>query len=181
MTDALNGLLGEYGIDLDEVEVPNFNIPDDIYEFEITDVYIKNGTSKDPEQVSLVITFSLGDEGKSKDEWFRLPKDASAPTEKELQSLGFYKRRIMDLGFDESEINSVSREDLIGITGTLQVFTKDGYQNIKNVKVVEAGELEEAPEAEAPAAKAPRARAAATAAATEQKAAAAGVRKNPFA
>ena len=161
------GLLDDYGIDSDTIpDGPNFDVADDIYEFEIGDVHIQNGTSKDPEQVSIVFDYLLGEEGKRKSEWFRLPKDASAPTDKELQSLSFYKTRLLSLGVPREEINAVGADDLIGRTGTLQVFTKNGYQNIKNVKV---GEVEAAPAPKVPAARGKAAPVATTAV------------KNPFA
>jgi hypothetical protein len=129
------GLLDEYGIDMDEIEAPSFDVPDDIYEFEVTDFYIQDGTDNYPDRVWLVIQYSLGSGGKSKSEWFELPADASAPTDKELQKLGFYKNRLRDLGIEDSQMNAVGPDDLIGKTGTLQVFTKNGFQNIKGVKL----------------------------------------------
>lgn len=131
------GLLDEYGfgIDMDEIEAPSFDVPDDIYEFEVSDFYIQEGTDNHPDRVWLVIQYSLGANGKSKSEWFELPADASAPTDKELQRLGFYKNRLRDLGIEDSQMNTIGPDDLIGKTGTLQVFTKNGYQNIKGVKL----------------------------------------------
>lgn len=134
------GLLDEYGIDMDEIEAPSFDVPDDIYEFEVSDFYIQDGTDNYPDRVWLVIQYSLGSGGKSKSEWFELPADASAPTDKELQKLGFYKNRLRDLGIEDSQMNAVGPDDLIGKTGTLQVFTKNGFQNIKGVKLSDDGE-----------------------------------------
>jgi hypothetical protein len=189
------GLLDEYGVDLNDVEAASFDVPDDIYEFEVTDVYTQNGTENWPDRKWIVIQYALGDAGKSKTEWFELPEDASSPTDKEKQKLSFFKARLIDLGIAPEETGNASRDDLIGITGTLQVFTRNSYQNIKNVKTYAGSEegLNEfapetpaaEPEAEKPAAKAPaktaKAAPAARAAATTAKAAAAGVKVNPFA
>lgn len=182
------GLLDDYGIDLDGVEAPNYDIADDIYEFVVGNVYIQAGTDKHPDKSWICIEFLLGESGKSKIEWFQLPADASDHTDDELTKLGYYKQRLLSLGVDEADVNSVGADDLVGITGTLQVFTKGGWQNIKNVKVEEAEE-EEAPVAAAP--KTVRKPAAKPAAAaeeeTEDEAPAApavkraGVKPNPFA
>jgi hypothetical protein len=132
------GLLDGYGIDLDEIEAPSFDIQDNIYEFEVQDFFLQEGTKADPEKNNLVIDYDLGD-GKSKWEFFGLPKDMGDPTDKELQALGFYKNRLKDLGIAPEDMNGVSPDDLIGKRGTLQVFTNKGYQNIKNVKLFEEG------------------------------------------
>ena len=136
------GLLDGYGIDMDEVEAPSFDVADDIYEFEVSDFFIQEGTTNWPDRTWLVIEYSLGGNGKSKSEWFELPEDASAPSDKELLKLGFYKNRLKDLGIEEEQMNGVGPDDLIGLTGTLQVFTKNGFQNIKGVKLTDDGENE---------------------------------------
>lgn len=196
------GLLDEYGVDLEGVEAASYDVPDDIYEFETGDVYVQNGTDKFPDKVWLVIQYLLGDTGKSKTEWFQLPEDPSDPTPKEKQKLGFLKARLLDLGLTEEQAADPDRDLLVGVVGSLQVFTKDGYQNIKNVKLLTDGinefaeaeeeEVEEEapkaaprkapakPAAKAPV-KAPVKAPAGTAKGTSQRAAAAGVKPNPFA
>lgn len=194
------GLLEEYGIDLTEIEAPSYDVPDDIYEFVVGDVYVQAGTNNHPDKSWICIQFQLGETGKSKTEWFELPKDIYDPTPEELKKLGYYKVRLTDLGVAEEDLNSVGRDELIGLAGTLQVFTRNGFQNIKNVKLSEGNEF--MPPAAAPVA-APKARRVAKAAvapapvaeeaeeaapavakaatAVAPRAAAAGVRKNPFA
>jgi len=200
------GLLDGYGIDMDEIEAPSYDVADDIYEFEVSDFYIQEGTDNWPDRTWLIIEYSLGAAGKSKSEWFELPADASAPTDKELQKLGYYKNRLSDLGVEPGDMNKVGPDDLIGKTGTLQVFTKNGFQNIKGVKTTDTGEnafVEESPapkrgarkpatakevtpepeeeaavEEEAPAKTAPRG--STRAAAGTAKARGAGVKENPF-
>lgn len=183
------GLLDDYGIDLDGVEAPSYDVEDGIYEFEIGDHYIKSGTDKFPDKSWIIISYLLGDAGKTKDEWFQLPEDASNPTPKELEKLGYYKARLIDLGIPEEGLNSAGPDQTVGLRGTLHVATKNGWQNVKNVKLDTDGENEfsgvkstpdEAPAEEAaPAAKAPAARAPRQTPAA--RAAAAGQRPNPFA
>lgn len=184
------GLLDDYQIDLNEVEEPNYDIDDDFYEFVVSDMFIKEGTKKDPNAVNLVIDYSLGDSGKSKQEWFGLPEDASSPTTKEIQKLGFLKLRLKSLGASDEQLQSIDPDDFIGLSGTLEVFTNKGYQNIRNVRLDEDAsdaetEVEEAPKAapaKAPAAKkvAPKV-AERKAEAAPAKAASVGVKRNPFA
>ena len=180
----MTSLLEDYGIDTSDIEVPSFEIDDDIYEFVIGDVFIQHGSKANPDGPdSLVISYQLGDEGKEKREYFNMPEDPEDVTPDEKKKLGWYVARMLDLGFDRSEINSITRDDLIGLTGTLQVYSQKGkgansgktYQNIKNVRVAERSADEEpTPPVAAPkAAKAP----AKTKAASTPKTAAA----NPFA
>lgn len=180
------GLLDDYQIDLNEVEEANYNVPDDFYEFIIGDMFIKEGTKKDPNAMNLVIDYSLGDTGKSKQEWFGLPADSSSPTDKELQKLGFLKTRLLSLGATEAQLTDIDPEDFIGLSGTLEVFTKGDYQNIKNVRIDTDDsdaevEVEEKAEPKAPVKKVAPKAAARKAEAAPEKAASAGVKKNPFA
>lgn len=153
----MSGLFEEYGIDPDEVpDAPSYDIADGIYEFEVSNAF--DWVSDDEDRSAFVIEYALGDEGKTKSEWFNLPEDASAPTEAEMKKLGFLKQRLLSLGVPRESLATVEKEDLIGITGTLQLKTsraKNGsdYQNVRNVTVEEAEE--EAPAAKAPVAKAP--------------------------
>lgn len=177
------GLLDAYGIDTDNLEVPSYDIEDGWYRFVIGDCYIKDGSTNNPDLSWLIIDYQLEDEdgnpkGKTSD-LFQLPEDPENPTEAEMKKMGWYVARMLNLGFKRDEINSVEREDLIGLTGTLQLATRKGkgknagneYQNI--VKLTgDPMEESAAPEAPAPAAKkAPARKPAATATAP----------KNPFA
>lgn len=177
------GLLDGYGINMDEVEAPSFEVPDDIYEFEVSDFYLRQGTDSKPDAEWLIIQFNLGENGKQKSEWFQLPSDPANPTDKELEKLGYYKNRLKDLGITEG-FNEVGPDDLIGITGTLQVYTKNGYQNIKNVKASASEgpnafspKEQEAPKGRAAVAEKP---VAARRAAATTEARSAGVAANPF-
>ncbi len=199
------GLLGAFNIDMDEIEAPSFNVKDDIWEYVVGDMYLLEGTTNHPDKAWIIIEYQLGDEGKTKSEWFEMPFDSDNKTAKEVEKLGYFKLRLKDLGVPDEKLNSIEPDDVIGKRGTLQTVTKNGFQNIKNVTLAEEEEApvaapvvrrkaaakpvaekvvapvaveeeadtseEEPDEAPAPIAKA----------AVPAKAAAAGVRKNPFA
>lgn len=145
------GLLDEYEIDMTQVETPEYNNnpADDIYEFTLGDVYIQEGSKKQPEKRWIIFKYLLGDDGISYSELFGLPLDPSNPTPAEVTRLGFYKQRLAALGVAPEDMNSVTSDELVGTTGTLELRTtkgKDGneYQNIRNFKVA-GGEAKAAP------------------------------------
>jgi hypothetical protein len=180
------GLLDDYGLDLSEVEAPSWDIEDGTYEFVVGDIFVKEGSTNYPDKSWIIIEYLVGDSGKKTSELFQLPADAANPTDKELTTLGRYKARLISLGIAESEVNNVGAEELVGIEGVFTLRTTTGkdkkeYQNIRNLKVADAGEnsfrapAEEAEAEEAPAPKkAPAARKAAAPAAPTAV-------KNPFA
>jgi hypothetical protein len=140
------GLLDEYGIDTSEAETPSYDMEDGIYEFTVGDVYVKQGSQKYPDRSWVIIEYLIGDEGKKQSELFELPADPENMTDRERQKLGYYVARLMDLGVAREAVNDVDREDLIGLRGTLQLYSSAGkgpnagkmFQNIKNVKTSEA-------------------------------------------
>jgi hypothetical protein len=136
------GLLDEYQIDMTEVEEPKgYGKPaDDIYEFTLMDVYIQEGSKKQPEKRWIIFKYALGDSGEPYSELFGLPDDASNPTPKEVERLGYYKARLASLGVSPEDMNTITSDELVGTTGTFELRTvrgKDGqeYQNIRNFKV----------------------------------------------
>ena len=126
-------LFDDYNVDLDDFEAPSYEIHDDFYTFEVGDCVLREGTEKKPDAVWLIITYLLGENGLRKDEWFQLPDDPANPTDKEAMKMGYLKARLNDLGFS-GQLNTLHRDQLVGIRGTLEVFTKNGYQNIRKVK-----------------------------------------------
>lgn len=142
------GLLDEYGIDTSEAETPSYDMEDGIYEFTVGDVYVKQGSQKYPDRSWVIIEYLVGDEGKKQSELFELPVDPENLTDRERQKLGYYVARLMDLGVPRDQVNDVDREDLIGLRGTLQLYSSAGkgpnagkmFQNIKNVKVAKSSE-----------------------------------------
>tara|TARA_R110000772_G_scaffold76574_3_gene165311 strand:- start:219 stop:707 length:489 start_codon:yes stop_codon:yes gene_type:complete len=142
------GLLDEYGIDTSEVETPSYDLEDGIYEYELGDVYVKQGSQAYPDRAWVIMEYLIGDEGKKQSELFELPADPENMTDRERQKLGYYVARLMDLGVDRASVNDVDRDDLIGLRGTLQLYSSAGkgknagrmFQNIKNVKVSTSSE-----------------------------------------
>jgi hypothetical protein len=140
------GLLDEYGIDTTEAETPSYDMEDGIYEFTVGDVYVKQGSQKYPDRSWVIIEYLVGDDGKKQSELFELPQDPDNMTDRERQKLGYYVARLMDLGVAREAVNDVDREDLIGLRGTLQLYSSAGkganagkmFQNIKNVKTTKA-------------------------------------------
>ena len=140
------GLLDEYGIDTSEAETPSYDMEDGIYEFTVGDVYVKQGSERFPDRSWVIIEYLVGDEGKKQSELFELPQDPENLTDRERQKLGYYVARLMDLGVDRAAVNDVDREDLIGLRGTLQLYSSAGkganagkmFQNVKNVKIAKA-------------------------------------------
>lgn len=189
------GILEEYGLDLADMEVPSFDINDGEYDWEIGDVFIREGSQKHPDKSWLIIEYLL-DNGKKYGELFGLPEDASAPTDGEKSALGRYKGRLLSLGFDESQVNSVGRDELVGIQGHFTLLTARGFQNVRNLTLPDDGQNQFADAAKegpgnpaqtfvgkaeaAPAAKAPAARRAPAAPKAAPAAAPTAV-DNPFA
>jgi hypothetical protein len=142
------GLLDDYGIDTSEAETPSYEMQDGIYEFTVGDIYVKQGSQAYPDRSWVIIEYLVGDEGKKQSELFELPADPDNLTDRERQKLGYYVQRMMDLGVAREAVNDVDREDLIGVGGTLQLYSTAGkgknagrmFQNIKNVKVAKASE-----------------------------------------
>jgi hypothetical protein len=142
------GLLDDYGIDTSEAETPSYEMQDGIYEFTVGDIYVKQGSQAYPDRSWVIIEYLVGDEGKKQSELFELPVDPDNLTDRERQKLGYYVQRMMDLGVAREAVNDVDREDLIGLGGTLQLYSTAGkgknagrmFQNIKNVKASKASE-----------------------------------------
>ena len=142
------GLLDDYGIDTSEAETPSYEMQDGIYEFTVGDIYVKQGSQAYPDRSWVIIEYLVGDEGKKQSELFELPADPDNLTDRERQKLGYYVQRMMDLGVAREAVNDIDREDLIGVGGTLQLYSTAGkgknagrmLQNIKNVKVAKASE-----------------------------------------
>jgi hypothetical protein len=139
------GMLDDYGIDTSEIEAPSYDLEDGIYEMTVGDVYVKQGSQAYPDRSWVIIEYLVGEEGKKKSELFELPADPENITDKERQKLGYYVARLLDLGVERAAVNDIDRDDLIGLRGTLQLYSNAGkgknagkmFQNIKNVKITE--------------------------------------------
>lgn len=145
------GLLDEYEIDINDYEPQSYEDPEDgYYPFEIVDMFVREGTENKPDHRWMIIRYGVGDTGKTKDEWFRIPKDPSDPLNEEIKGIGWYRSRLESLGFDRETHSKVTRDDLIGLEGTFKLETRKGFQNIYNVKVGEQESPVPAPKASAP-------------------------------
>lgn len=131
-------LISEFNIDLNEVDVPEGGYAkpkDDIYEWELGNVSVKNGSKTDSTRSWIIFDYILGDEGLKFSELFELPKDPRNPSDKEIQRLGFYKQRLLSLGVAPENVNNITADELVGARGTFELRTKPGkdgkeYQNI---------------------------------------------------
>ncbi len=139
------GMLDDYGIDTSEIEAPSYDLEDGIYEMTVGDVYVKQGSQAYPDRSWVIIEYLVGEEGKKKSELFELPADPENITDNERQKLGYYVARLLDLGVERAAVNDIDRDDLIGLRGSLQLYSNAGkgknagkmFQNIKNVKITE--------------------------------------------
>ena len=144
----MTGLFEQLGINMDEIPESGFkNAPDGDYDYEISAAEIRRGTKNDPNVLKYVITYGLFENGETQ-EWFTVAENGEV-TEKAEQSLGYLKRRLSDLGVDIADFDP-EETDLTGIRGTLRLFTKNNFQNVRDVTVEEYETEEEGPEAEEP-------------------------------
>jgi hypothetical protein len=169
------GLLEDFNIDMKDIKANSgFEITaTGFWNFTIGAAFIKEGSVANPDKSWIIIEYILDNEDGETDKYsdlFELPKDSRDLTKKELQTMGFYKARMLELGFHEDEINDIEGEELVGMTGTLEVYHTRGkgdnsdktYANVRHVKVSTDEETTtfDEPDPE-PAAKAPRSRGAA--------------------
>lgn len=139
-------LLAEFGIDASDIEMPTYELEDGVYEFEVGSCYVKNGSQAYPDRSWIILEYIIDDTGVKKSELFELPKDPENMTDRELQKLGYWVSRCVDLGIPRERVNDIDGDDLIGVRGTLQLYSQAGkgknagkmFQNIKNVKVNKA-------------------------------------------
>lgn len=141
-------LLEAFGVDMDQIKEgggrPTFE--DGSYEYTISEVRIQNGTQKNPDVTYLVISYNL-DESGTFQEWFQVANDGELDA-RSLQSLGFLKSRLIELGLKGDALTNVSDDDLVGIRGTFRLVTtknaKGEFQNIKHLTVMD-GDVSEDP------------------------------------
>lgn len=137
------GLFDQLGVTADDLPETGFTNPKDgYYNFEISEIEKRNGTKKDPNCTKLTIEYDLDEHGKTM-EWFHLADDGEV-TEKARKSLGFLRDRLVSLGADPATFDP-DDGDLIGIRGSLQLVTRNGFQNIRNLSLDEVGGSEEDP------------------------------------
>jgi hypothetical protein len=138
--------LSDYVTGAESIEPSDFNGPEDgTYEFEITDIYPKEGSQANPDAVWIFVEYQL-DSGRKYNELFTMPKDPARPTENERQAVGRYLSRLISLGVERSEVNRVNTDTLVGKTGTLTLRTTTNrknqreYQNISKLVLHEGAQ-----------------------------------------
>lgn len=142
------GILDDYNVDLDDYDTSTFDVPDGVFDFTIGEVATQDGSKNRPDQPMLYIHYILtSEDGKNytRREYYDIPGDPSSPTDREKRDMGRLKSRIISLGFDEAEVNKVEPDELVGISGTLQLVTTKGFQGIRNLRVDEDSEPEPTP------------------------------------
>jgi len=121
---------------LDEVEADVNHIADGVYPafvFESTVVTAKTG--KNAGKDSWVLTYKIAEgqyKGRTQQEWFSL--DPANTTVKP-----WLKRRIISLGVPETKVGEFEPADVVGTAVTVKIQTKEGYQNVRDVKLQESG------------------------------------------
>lgn len=109
---------------------------DDTYEYEVTKVGIYEGATNK----SIYIDYNLSN-GMRFREWFALPAVYGQETPKEIQAIGRYLRRLVDLGVPKETVNTFSDTDsLIGWRGVFDLVTRPSrnggrpFQNISKMR-----------------------------------------------
>ena len=116
---------------LEDVEADINFIPDGVYPafvFESTVVVAKNG--KNAGKPFWAITYKIAEgtcKGRSQQEWFSLD-----PQNEQVKP--WLKRRILSLGVPDSKVGSFKPDDVVGSSVAVTIKTKDGYQNVRDVK-----------------------------------------------
>jgi len=139
------GILDDYA-DLGDIEAnTGFEIPEGTYEFIVAGLELRVGTNKDPDAKNIITKFILndGERDRTYNNWTRLPADPSAPTDNERTTLSIFKGLLLSLGLSEAQASSPDEDDIVGISGVLQVVNTKGrngntYQNLRNIKVGES-------------------------------------------
>ena len=132
------------GLDLESAADDPFLVPDGAYNAFITEV--KVGETRDGSKTGMTTIFRISEgeqEGKTVSRWLLIPKvaDPSDPTPEEAKALSFLKSHLLACGVPAERVNEASAEDLVGTEVTVTVKNKDGYTNVRNIKVVENAEL----------------------------------------
>lgn len=133
-------------LDIESAEDDPFAIPDNTYDCFLTDVTVK--PTKDESKVGMTLEFTIseGDHAEKKiQEWKRIPASSELTSEDTKikadaeRAMSFLKARMLDLGIPAERINSVGRDDLVGIHCLVAVKNNNGYTNVRKVTLAPAG------------------------------------------
>lgn len=133
----------------DELDVANaadnpFEIPNNTYEAVVSKVDVKKN-SKGNMGMTLTYTIQGGTEfdGIQVTDYFRIPHADDADQLDEAgrkRSLSYLKRRLASLDVPESQMNSVSADDLIGLTCYITTKMNGDYINVTNLTTSLSGD-----------------------------------------
>lgn len=129
-------LFGE--LDVASADDDPYSIPDNTYETFLYDV--KVGPTKANDKIGMTLVFKISEgqyEGREIREWKWVPQpvDPKNPTQEEASAASYLKARMVDLGVTADRMNSIEPDELIGIKCTVTVKTKNGYANVRGVKL----------------------------------------------
>ncbi len=145
MTKA-TGLLADYGLTDDAYEdLPEgfgYSVADGTYEFEVGDMFIKEGWTDNDDARALIIEYLLSGEdsdgkdvdGKKVSDWFTLPPEDADPseyTDQEKRNLRNMIDRFADFGVPRHLVNKVGPDEIVGLTGQLTLRTRQGKGKYK--------------------------------------------------
>lgn len=134
------GSLGLDNVSADPNDIPDGKYAGSVFKSEY--VYLENDDS-----ISHVITYKVDDgehKGAQRAEWFKLGNQPVRDEAGNVTSLNvtmddtkrrWYKKRLVDLGVPEEQINTVKPEDLIGKQVTFGVKRNGQYINVNFVEV----------------------------------------------
>lgn len=115
-----------------------FAIPDDTYEAVVSDVTVKANAKGN---MGMTIKYKVVGgqyEGAEISEYRRIPhpKDAEPQNEADsARSLSFLKRSLASLGIPEDRMNSVQKDDLVGIKCYVSTQQNGDFTNVRNVSL----------------------------------------------
>lgn len=138
--------LDQYGITEDQIkEASGYKLaPLGHHRFEIGDAKVQKGTKNRPKDLAFIIEYQLSDfdgnpTGSVRDRF--LMKENGVVTDKASTSLGWFERRLRDLGFEggSADPDFNGPDDLVGLRGTLEVTHQTSgdrvFDNVRNVEV----------------------------------------------
>lgn len=151
----MTGFLNDLGLSTAPKD-PNF-LPEGTYPAFISKLSIKGTRTKDREGKALIITYKIAEidkenQGKHKTEFKPLPlvkldskgKPVKNPdgslayeSEESKKNASYLKLRLMSLGVPESELDSMSQENLLGTPVWIDIKQVGEYYNIVGVKLRE--------------------------------------------
>lgn len=113
-----------------------FAIPDDTYPCVVKDLTVKKNAKGN---MGMTVTYKVTEgeyAGREITEYRRMPHSTDAePLDeaKKAQSLSYIKRTLSSLGIPEARMNSVTKEDLVGIDCYVSTQQNGDFTNVRNV------------------------------------------------